>query len=429
MTEQKTLRLGIAGLGNVGVGLVKLVQQQDKLRLPGNLEISLVSARSRSRNRGVDLSGYGWEDDAAQLAKSDKIDVFVELMGGSDGPARHSVETAIRAGKHVVTANKALMAEHGAHLALLAEEHGVHLLFDAAVAGGVPIVRAVRDSFSGVDIHRVSGILNGTCNYILTQMLETGADYKSVLKEAQQLGYAESDPYLDVSGMDAAHKALILAVLAFGAKPDFSKVRVAGVDQIESLDIKLANKMGYRIRLVAEAVQDENGVRCHVAPALFKVDHPLAQVTGPTNAVMVEGEPVGRVTMTGPGAGEGPTASAVMGDISRILQGAVTAPFGLPVSQLEDKLYLSSGDGPRSVWFIRIRLSDKSGAMASLSNALAKCDVSIDLMQQDSSAGGDGSPIAIMTHPCARNVVESAAAIVAELEACVDKPRVLRVEA
>ncbi|ACT59550.1 homoserine dehydrogenase [Hirschia baltica] len=429
MTEQNKLRIGIAGLGNVGVGLVKLVNDQESLRLPGEMVISAVSARSKTRDRGIDLSGIRWEDDPVKLAISDDIDVYVELIGGSDGPARLSIEAALKAGKHVVTANKAVVAEHGEELARLAEENNVHLLFDAAVAGGVPIVRVIRDSLSSVNISRVSGILNGTCNYILSEMLTTGQEYSPVLAEAQKLGYAESDPYLDVSGMDAAHKALILSVLAFGAKPDFSKVLVSGVDQIDGVDILLSQKMGYRIRLVAEAVKNDSGVRCNVAPVLYKAEHPLAQITGPTNAVMVEGEPLGSVTMAGPGAGEGPTASAVMGDIARVLQGPATPPFGTPVAKLNERMVRAVGDGPETTWFIRTRLSDKSGALASLSKALAVCDVSIDQMHQDSSAGQLGAPIAIMTHPCTRKAAESAAAMVEELDTCVDKPRVLRVEA
>ncbi len=429
MAKKEKLRLGIAGLGNVGVGLVKLVQAQKELLLPGQLEITAVSARSRSRDRGVDISHYGWADDATDLATSDDVDVYVELIGGSDGPARRTVETALMNGKHVVTANKALIAEHGYELAQLAEANNVHLLFEAAVAGGVPIVRVIRDSLSGVNIERVSGILNGTCNYILSEMLDKGASYEEVLKEAQALGYAEADPYLDVSGMDAAHKALILACMAFGAKPDFSKVRVSGVDKIEATDINFANKLGYRIRLVAEALRLEAGVRVAVAPVLVPLGHPLAQVTGPTNAVVVEGEPVGQVTMTGPGAGEGPTASAVMGDIVRLFDGPATAPFGVPVSSLKDLFVDTSGEGLASAWFIRLKLADKSGAMAAVTNTLAACDVSIDKLLQDSAGDTAAAPAAIVTHDCKRKDAEMAVRKLTELEYCVDAPRLIRIEA
>ena len=315
----KTLRLGVAGLGTVGAGLLKLIERQDELRLPGTLVVTAVSARSRSRNRGVDISKLRWVDDPVELASADDVDVVVELIGGSDGPAKRTVEAALKAGKAVVSANKALIAEHGMEIAELAEKHHAHLLFEAAVAGAIPIVRAIRNSLSGVVVSRVSGILNGTCNYILSEMLRTGAAYETVLGEAQRLGYAESDPYLDVSGMDAAHKVLILASIAFGARPDFSQVQVEGVSEIEAMDITLANKFDYRIKLVAEAFRangKEGGVRCRVAPVLVQKEHPLAQVNGPLNAVVVEGEPVGRLTFTGPGAGAGPTAAAVMG-ISR----------------------------------------------------------------------------------------------------------------
>lgn len=423
------LRLGVAGLGNVGVGLIKLVQGQGDLRLPGQVEVTRVSARSRSKDRGVDISSYEWRDDPIDLAVSDDVDVYVELIGGADGPAKLTVEAALKAGKHVVTANKALIAEHGLELAQLAEANNVQLLFEAAVAGGIPIVRAMRDSLSGIVVDRVSGILNGTCNYILTEMLETGAPYQDVLKDAQRLGYAEADPYLDVSGMDAAHKIVILAAIAFGAKPDFSKVRVKGVDDISDLDIQLSAKLGYRIRLVAEATRLNGTVRCFVAPALFPEAHPLAQVTGPTNAVVVDGEPVGRLTFTGPGAGEGPTASAVMGDVSRLLQNGSSAPFGIPCDRLYDLLQAPTGDGPPSRWFLRAKLADKSGALAQLSEALAESNVSIDKLIQDSAGDSGAAPIAIVTHACSRKSAEEAKKRVVDLADSVDAPQLIRIEA
>ena len=427
--ENNVLRLGVAGLGNVGVGLIKLVQGQSALRLPGRVTVSGVTARSRTRDRGVDISDYRWLDDPVELATSDDVDVFVELIGGSDGPARRSVEAALKAGKHVVTANKALIAERGFELAQLAEDMGVNLLFEAAVAGGIPIVRAMRDSLSGVDVTRVAGILNGTCNYILSQMLETGAAYEGVLADAQRLGYAEADPYLDVSGMDAAHKAAILATIAFGARPDFSMVRVKGIDQISDLDIALAAKLGYRIRLIAEAERSGGDVRCFVAPKLFPVDHPLAQVTGPTNAVLVEGDPVGRLTFTGPGAGEGPTAASVMGDISRVLQGGATAPYGLPTGLLEARFSKPTGEGAPTRWFLRTRLADRSGALAEVSNTLASAGVSIDKLLQDSGGDSGAAPLAIVTHACIRRMAEEAAERIGALSVSIDAPRLLRIEA
>jgi len=250
----KTVKLGIAGLGNVGCGLIKLVEEQANLRLPGRVEIVGVSARSRTKNRSVDISKYRWFDDAATLAEDPDVDIFVELMGGSDGPAKFAVEEAIKFGKHVVTANKALIAMHGQSLEKQAQAKDVDLMFEAAVAGGVPVVRVLRDSLTGVAVTRVSGILNGTCNYLTTQMLSTGRSYEDVLEEAQKLGYAEADPYLDVSGMDAAHKAAILSSIAFTADLDFEQVSVKGIDTVELLDLVLADRLGLRIKLIAEGV-------------------------------------------------------------------------------------------------------------------------------------------------------------------------------
>jgi homoserine dehydrogenase len=424
----KTLRLGVAGLGTVGGGLLKLIERQDELRLPGRLVVTAVSARNRSRNRGVDISKLRWVDDPVELATADDVDVVVELIGGSDGPAKLTVEAALKAGKAVITANKALIAEHGIEIAELAEKHNAHLLFEAAVAGAIPIVRAIRNSLSGVIVQRVSGILNGTCNYILSEMLRTGAPYESVLADAQRLGYAESDPYLDVSGMDAAHKVLILASIAFGARPDFSQVQVEGVDQIEAMDITLANKFDYRIKLVAEAFRAKDGVRCRVAPVLVQKEHPLAQVNGPLNAVVVEGEPVGRLTFTGPGAGAGPTAAAVMGDLARLFEGPATPPLGKPAKELAALITAAKGTADQGSFFIGAKLADKPGVFAALTEELAEAGVSIDKLIQESAGDTGAAPVAIMTHPCPRASVEKALAKVAELKITTDTPRLLRIE-
>jgi homoserine dehydrogenase len=424
----KTLRLGVAGLGTVGGGLLKLIERQDELRLPGRLTVTAVSARSKSRNRGVDISKLRWVDDPVELATADDVDVVVELIGGSDGPAKRTVEAALKAGKPVVSANKALIAEHGIEMAMLAEENNAHLLFEAAVAGAIPIVRAIRNSLSGVVVSRVSGILNGTCNYILSEMLRTGAAYETVLGDAQRLGYAESDPYLDVSGMDAAHKVLILASIAFGARPDFSQVSVEGVDAIEAMDITLANKFDYRIKLVAEAFRANGGVRCRVAPVLVQKDHPLAQVNGPLNAVVVEGEPVGRLTFTGPGAGAGPTAAAVVGDLARLFEGPATPPLGKPAKELAALITAAKGTADQGSFFIGAKLADKPGVFAALTEQLAEAGVSIDKLIQDSAGDTGAAPVAIMTHPCPRASIEKALAKVADLKITTDTPRLLRIE-
>lgn len=422
------LRLGIAGLGHVGCGLIDLVNRQDRLRLPGSVEVVGVSARSRGRDRKADISAYQWHDDAATLAGSDDVDVFVELVGGSDGPAKHAVEVALKAGKPVVTANKALIAMHGAALADLAQDNGVDLLFEAAVAGGVPVVRALRDSLSAVEINRVSGILNGTCNFLTTEMLKTGRSYEDVLEEAQKLGYAEADPTLDVSGMDAAHKAAILSAIAFSADLDFSMVSVEGVDQVELLDLTFADRLGYRIKLIAEGVLTPGGVVCRVAPKALPLDHPLARVNGSLNTVRVEGEPLGAVVLTGPGAGAGPTASAVMGDIAKLFTPAARPAFGR-ADHHSGRPFTHEVNDERSAYFIRVRLEDRSGALAELTEALAAEGVSVDKLMQDSADENGAAPIAIVTHVCSNAEMEAARKRLDGLSSPIDAPFLIRIEA
>lgn len=421
------LKLGIAGLGNVGCGLIELVEQQGELRLPGHVEIAGVTARTRDRARACDVSKYKWFDSAEDLAASPDVDIFIELIGGSEGAAKTAVECALSAGKPVVTANKALMAKHGGALSALAEANGIDLLFEAAVAGGVPIVRALRDSLSGMKVDRVSGILNGTCNFLTTEMLASGRSYETVLAEAQALGYAEADPTLDVSGMDAAHKAAILSAIAFSADIDFDKVDVSGVENVGLVDLKFADRLGYAIKLIAEGVLRDEGVVCRVEPKALPHSHPLARVNGSLNTVRVEGKPVGAVTLTGPGAGAGPTASAVMGDISKLFRPGVRSPFGRSAHHA-NRVFVAQADTERSPWFLRGYLADKPGALAALSDALAGADVSIDTLLQD-SAGPDGaSPIAIVTHVCTGGAMRAAVKHLEQLETIVGAPRFIRIE-
>ncbi|MEZ5937086.1 MAG: homoserine dehydrogenase [Hyphomonadaceae bacterium] len=438
LRESGKLRLGVAGLGTVGAGLLRLVERQAELRIPGKVEVTAVSARNRSRDRGVDISGMRWVDDPVELARGDDVDVLVELVGGADGPAKLAVEAAMKAGKPVVTANKALIAEHGMEIARLSETHGAPILFEAAVAGAIPIVRSLRNSLSGVQVTRVSGILNGTCNYILSEMLRTGAAYEDVLADAQRLGYAEADPYLDVSGMDAAHKVLILAAIAFGAQPDFSQVHVEGVSEVEAMDIALANRFDYRIKLVAEAFRTNGvrngagrsaaGVQCRVGPVLVRMDHPLAQVDGPLNAVVVEGEPVGRLTFTGPGAGAGPTAAAVMGDIARLFEGDLGPPLGRAPDALEELIHEPRPEMDQGSFFIGAKLMDRAGVLSDLAEALGDSEVSIDKIIQDSAGETGAAPVAVMTHMCPRSAVVAALKRVEDQNIAVDKPRLLRIE-
>jgi homoserine dehydrogenase len=424
----KTLKLGIAGLGHVGCGLIDLVQRQDSLRLPGRVEVAGVTARNRSRNRPVSTDGYEWFDDAAKLAADDGINVFVELIGGSDGPAKVAVETALKSGKAVITANKALIAMHGQELAELARENGVDLLFEAAVAGGVPVVRVLRDSLAGVDVRRVTGILNGTCNFLTTEMLTTRRPYEVVLAEAQRLGYAESDPTLDVSGMDAAHKAAILAAIAFSADLDFSKVSVRGVDEVELLDLDLADRLGLRIKLITEGKITNDGVVCRVEPMALPVGHPLARVNGSLNTVRVEGEPLGAVTLTGPGAGPGPTASAVMGDVAKLFNPIARPAFGR-ADHHDVRAFVYAESDEKSAFFLRVRLADRAGALAELTEALAESGVSVDKLLQDSADENGAAPVAIVTHVCARSEIEQARERLRALDSNIGQPQIMAIEA
>lgn len=424
----KTLKLGIAGLGHVGCGLIDLVQRQETLRLPGRVEVAGVTARNRQRNRPVPTDGYSWYDDASVLAADENIDVFVELIGGSDGPAKVAVETALKSGKPVVTANKALIAMHGQELAELARENGVDLLFEASVAGGVPIVRVLRDSLAGVDVRRVTGILNGTCNFLMSEMLSTRRPYETVLAEAQRLGYAEADPTLDVSGMDAAHKAAILAAIAFSADLDFSKVSVRGVDEVELLDLDLADRLNLRIKLIAEGKLTKAGVVCRVEPVALPTGHPLARINGSLNTIRVEGEPLGAVTLTGPGAGPGPTASAVMGDVAKLFNPIARPAFGR-ADHHDVRTFVTPQEDERSAFFLRVRLDDRAGALAELTEALAESGVSVDKLLQDSADEQGAAPIAIVTHVCSRQDIHDASERVRALDSNVGQPQIMAIEA
>lgn len=422
----KTLKLGVAGLGNVGEGLIDLVHRQDEARLPGRVEIVGVSARNRNRARKVSIAEYDWYDDPSELASLESVDVFVELIGGADGPAKRAVETALRAGKHVISANKALVAEHGEALARLAEQNGVSLLFEAAVAGGIPVVRVLRESLAGVQVKRVTGILNGTCNYLLTEMLSSGRSYADVLADAQRLGYAEADPFLDVSGTDAAHKIAILSAIAFSAELDFPKVSIRGVDQIDLMDLQLADRLGFAIKLIAEGRRTERGVMCSVAPRALAKSHPLASIGGALNTVRIEADALGSLILTGPGAGSGPTASAVIGDVARLFMGEGGSMFGrLPDHPIAS--FINAEAETQQPWFLRVRLLDRPGALAALSEALAEAGVSVDKLIQDSAVEG-ASPVALTTHPCSVAQIENAYQRIAGLKESADAPHLILIE-
>jgi len=425
--QPKLWRLGVAGLGTVGTGLLTFLTDHPEFApAGGRVSVTGVSARSRSRPRVFDISGLPWFDDPVALATSPENDVFVELIGGSDGPAKAAVEAALRAGKPVVTANKALIAEHGAELAQLAEARGAPLLFEAAVMGGVPAVKIVREALVGDEIRSIAGILNGTCNYILTEMETTGRPFADVLAEAQRLGYAEADPTMDVGGFDAAHKISILAALAFGCAPNYAAAEIEGIENIDLLDIQLARDLGYRIKLVASADRSPAGVLVRVHPSLAPLAHPLAQAGGALNALFIEGVRTGRIFVQGSGAGSGPTAAAVAADIADVMTGAARPVFQAPAERLTP---FKPVDPAKSIGraYLRLSVKDEPGVIAAVSETLAEAGVSIESFLQKPVENAQGVPIVLTTHAVAESVLKMAIERIAGLPAVLDRPRLLRI--
>lgn len=425
---KKPLRLGIAGLGTVGVGVVKIVQQQAALleaRTGRKIEITAISARIRDKDRGVNLSRYAWEDDPVALAKRDDVDLLVELMGGSDGPAKASTEAALHKGKDVVTANKAMLAIHGHELALMAEKKSAVLRYEAAVAGGIPVIKALTEGLAGNGISRVMGVMNGTCNYILTRMDSAGLPYAEVFEEANQLGYLEADPTLDVGGIDAGHKLAILASIAFGTKVRFDQVVLEGIERVSIDDIRRAGDMGYKIKLLGVAQMTGRGLEQRMTPCLVPDTSPLGQLENATNMVVLEGDAVGQIVLRGAGAGEGPTASAVMGDVCDIARGLRLPTFGQPAGTLSDPIQ-ASAEAPHR-YYLRLTLADKPGALAKVATVLGDAGISIDRMRQYDHPG-DNAPVLIVTHKTARPSLDVALAALPGTRVVVGDPVAIRIE-
>ena len=423
-----TLRLGIAGLGTVGRGVVRIVQRHGELlarRTGRRIEIVAVSARSRDKDRGLRLDGYGWEDDPVALARRPDVDLFVELMGGSDGPARDATEAALAAGRDVVTANKAMLAIHGAALAEAAEATGATIRFEAAVAGGIPVVKALTEGLSGNVVTRVAGVMNGTCNYILTRMEDAGLSYDEAFAEAEALGFLEADPTLDVGGIDAAHKLALLAAIAFGTRPAFDQIKLEGIDRVSIDDIRRAGDMGLKIKLLGVAEMTGRGLEQRMTPCLVPARSPLGQLQGGTNMVVLEGDAVEQVVLRGPGAGEGPTASAVMADICDLARGLRLPPFGQPAASLQPAQAATAS--PPAPYYIRLLLTDKPGALAKIATVLGEAGISIDRMRQYDHPGGD-APVLIVTHKAARPALDAALAAFPETGVVRDEAVALRIE-
>ncbi|WP_424939674.1 homoserine dehydrogenase [Aliiroseovarius sp. S253] len=428
MTDTAPLRLGIAGLGTVGIGVVRIIRRQAALledRAGRPVVVTAVSARSKDKDRGVDLSDYAWEDDPVALAKRDDVDVFVELMGGDEGPAKDSVEAAIAAGKDIVTANKALLAHHGQELALAAEAAGVRIRYEAAVAGGIPIIKSLLEGLAGNEITRVMGVMNGTCNYILTQMQATGRGYNALFEECAELGYLEADPNLDVGGIDAGHKLSILSSIAFGTQVNFDAVELEGIQRIQLEDIEHAAEMGFRIKLLGVAQMTGRGLEQRMSPCLVPASSPLGQLEGGTNMVVVEGDAVEQVVLRGPGAGEGPTASAVMGDVMDIARGIRIPTFGQPASTLRP--VTGAKAAKPAPFYLRMSLLDKPGAMAKVAAVLGDAGISINRMRQ-TSHDEKLAPVLVVTHKCTRDALDMALKGFAETGVVDGDPVAIRIE-
>jgi homoserine dehydrogenase len=427
------LRIALAGLGTVGGGVIRLIEANGALiarRAGRPLEIVAICARDRTKERGFDLAKYTWEDDMTLLAEREDVDVVVELVGGSDGPALALARRTLAGGKGLVTANKAMIAHHGLELAAAAEAGGSALKFEAAVAGGIPVIKGLREGAAANQLLRLYGILNGTSNYILSTMERSGRDFAEVLKEAQELGYAEADPTFDIEGIDAAHKLAILAAIGFGAQVDFAGVEIEGITRLRAADFAQAAALGYVIRLIGladcEGANGERRLFQRVQPYLVPRTHPLAAVDGATNAVVVEGNFSGRLLFQGAGAGDGPTASAVVADLIDIARGDLGPPFSIPAAELESLPNADAGHRQNRT-YLRFTVTDRPGVLAEISAAMRDAGVSIEsLIQQGRPEEGGEVLIAMVTHEAPEEAVARALSLLKGSPSVTEPPLVMR---
>ena len=434
MTE--ALRVGIAGLGTVGASVARVIETKraELSRQCGReIVVTAVSARDPTRDRGVDIGHAKWFADPVELAAKADIDVFVELIGGDDGPARISVKAALEAGRHVVTANKALLAKHGVSLAEIAERKGVLLNYEAAVAGGIPVIKTMREALAGNTVSRVFGILNGTCNYILTRMEKEGISFDECLKDAQRLGYAEADPTFDIEGHDTAHKLSILTSLAFGTKIAADDIYLEGISNITQADIRAAAELGYRIKLLGVAQRTDSGIEQRVHPTMVPTASVIAQVHGVTNAVAIETDILGELLLSGPGAGGNATASAVVGDIADIAKsrpGFQHGPvFGRPAKELKPykQAKMRSHEGG---YFIRLTVHDRVGVFAAVAKRMADNQISLEsIVQRAAEPNGEAiKTVILVTHETTEAAVRKAVDGIMKDGHLTDKPQVIRIE-
>lgn len=428
MGSAKTLRVGLAGLGNVGLGVVKILEQQSRhleARTGVAINLTAIAARSRTKDRGYDLARYAWCDRPVDLAARSDVDVVVEVMGGQDGAALDLIKAALQQGKPVVTANKALLAHHGVDLARQAEAAGVPLAYEAAVAGGIPIIKMLREGLAANDIDSLYGIMNGTCNYILTTMEDTGRSFSSVLVDAQKLGYAEADPTLDVGGGDSGHKLALLTALAFGCRPDFSSLSLDGIERLTAEDIAISGELGYRIKLIGQSARlDDGRILQMVSPCLVPKTAPLAHVSHVLNGIFVRGNFVGPSFIEGRGAGEGPTASAIVADIIDIARGRTGSVFGMKVDDLGAPPAASRDDWTGE-FYIRLVVDDRPGVIADIAPILRDHEISIASLIQRGCSAEEPVSVIILTHKTSGKSIRQAAERIAELGTVREEPLTL----
>jgi homoserine dehydrogenase len=434
----QSLRIGVAGLGTVGAAVVRMIaRRREALQAAGlAITVTAVAARDRSRDRGLDLAGVEWFDDPVALARSGAVDCVVELMGGAEGAAKDTVEAALAAGKPVVTANKALLAKHGAALATAAEKAGVALTYEAAVAGGIPVIKALREGLAGNKVERVYGILNGTCNYILSRMEREGLTFEACLKDAQALGYAEADPTFDVEGFDTAHKLAILTSLAFGTQVDAEGVSVEGISRVQPLDLKMADELGYRIKLLGVAQATPAGIEQRVHPTMVPKSSAIAQVMGVTNAVTIDADAVGELTLIGPGAGGEATASAVFGDIADVARRVLRPTFGVAAATMAppSRAEMQRHEGG---YYIRLTVHDRPGVAAGVAQRMAEREISLESILQRRVEAADSDPrgrsgrpvpLVLITYAATEGTIREALDAIAQDGLLAESPQVIRIE-
>jgi homoserine dehydrogenase len=427
----RTVKIGLAGLGNVGLGVYKNLKKNASLlkeRTGVRLSIEKIAVRDIAKNRGIEIPGTLLTTDWREFATSKEVDVIVELIGGTT-EAFDLVCAALRAKKPVVTGNKALLAERGQELFKVAEENGVPIYFEAAVAGGIPIIQTLQEGFVGNHIKSIHGIINGTCNYILTRMSQAGLSYETALAEAQKLGFAEADPTLDVGGWDAAHKAIILASLSYGFWIKPQDVFVEGISKVSPTDIAFADKLGYTIKLLSVIRADENGlVEVRTQPSLIPKTHVLASVSGAFNAVLVNGDIVGETLFYGKGAGQDPTSSSVISDIA---EAAATLTYGLRHSGfVPHGLYGKSKpvDETVSHFYVRLTVEDSPGVLAQVATVFGARGIGISSVIQPEDLGGDTTPLIFMLDDASLRAVREAIRAISELTCVREEPSWMRVE-